>query len=116
MKYADFFDPPDGEQTGHEEGENEIEDEDDKCGGDEEMASGEDDDGADDQPVGSVSESEIDSEEEKPVSSFEKKQQKVFICSNYRKDSCISRTPNFHAWFWKKIRSPCDWQELSSLL
>ena len=29
--------------------------------------------------------------------------EEVGLTSNYRKDSCISRTPNFQAWFWKKI-------------
>ena len=26
---------------------------------------------------------------------------------SYRKNSCISRTPNFQAWFWKKKKQKC---------
>lgn len=97
MKYADFFDPPDGEQTGYKEGESEIEDEDedddedDESGGDAEMATAEDDDGEDDQPVSNARESEMDSDEEKTVSSFEKKQQKVLTATTCIGHICISR-------------------------
>lgn len=81
MKYADFFDPPDGETTGKEGSENDSEGEDENEA-DEMVAENEEDEEEeleDDEVVASSSEGEMDSDEEQPktMSNFEKKQQKV---------------------------------------
>ena len=77
MKYADFFDPPDGEPIEKKGSENESEDENED---DEQMEAKDDDEEEIEDDEASVSSDiEMDSDEEntKGISSFEKKQQKV---------------------------------------
>lgn len=70
MKYADFFDPPDGEEM---ESTNRESDEDDK-----EMKDSEEELAEDDEALGNNNEHEVDVEaEERPISNFQKQQQKV---------------------------------------
>ena len=87
MKYADFFDPPDGKTTGKEGSGNDSEGEDENEA-DEMVAENEEDEEEefeDDEVVASSSEGEMDSDEEQPktMSSFEKKQQKVKLTTIY---------------------------------
>ena len=71
MKYAEFFDPPDGEEM---KSANRESDEDDQEMKDYEEELADDDDEA----VGNDDEHEMDGEaEEKPISNFQKKQEKV---------------------------------------
>ncbi|XP_067036047.1 U3 small nucleolar ribonucleoprotein protein MPP10-like [Acropora muricata] len=70
MKYAEFFDPPDGEEM---KSANRESDEDDQ-----EMKDYEEELADDDEAVGNDDEHEMDGEaEEKPISNFQKKQEKV---------------------------------------
>lgn len=79
MKYADFFDPPDGEPSANK-GSGEEREEDEENEADEEMEIDEDaDEEIEDGNVAASSEDEVDTDEEKSktISNFEKKQQKV---------------------------------------
>ncbi|KAJ7385262.1 u3 small nucleolar ribonucleoprotein MPP10 [Desmophyllum pertusum] len=84
MKYADFFDPPDGEPTANKKsGEESEEDDDDENEADEEMEVDEDaeeeEEIEDDDVAASSEDDEVDTDEEKSktTSNFEKKQQKL---------------------------------------